>query len=159
MLSPQLGASSLPHRARKVPEIDRRSVRDEEGLAIHLFVVERNGTASARGQESDCGKGVCLGNVTHVGHVKEVVVVAELPASSVRGKLGKDIRDELDVSFTKNSGRAKSARQKGRSWFPVGCKDEFLSFSLSQIVSRDPRWGLKVVVPWSGSSIRTEPFR
>lgn len=80
MVGTLVGAGGAPDGAGEVPKVDGAVVRDEEGLAVDLFVVEgRDGGGGGREEEAG-GEEVGVGDVADVGEVEEVVVVAELDA-------------------------------------------------------------------------------
>lgn len=78
-----LVASSTPDGARKVPEVHRLVVCDEEGLAVNLFMIQRSGLGCGRGQQALGSEQVGVSDVADVRVVEDVVVVAELEVGLV----------------------------------------------------------------------------
>jgi hypothetical protein len=128
-LAPLL-AGLAPDSARKVPEVDGGIIRDEEGLAVDLLVVQRPGLGGCGDEEEARREKVGVGDIADVAEVEDVVIAAHLNA---RPALSVDIDEVLEhhgVAFAEDTCWADGAGQEVAGSLAICFEDYFFGFGL-----------------------------
>jgi len=106
-------ARLVPYRTRKVPEVYRLSVGDEEGFAVDTLVVERNaGEAFVGMEERDSSEHVAVCDILDVGEVEQVGVLADLELGLSFAVCAYHLREQLYVAFAEDTSGTDGAGQE-----------------------------------------------
>lgn len=103
----------MPDFARKVPEVNRLAIGDEEGLTIHTLCVQRDGGQNFVGmKESQNSEDVTMGNILNICKVEQVCVVADLELGLSFAVCGDHLGKQLNITFAEDACRTDSAGQE-----------------------------------------------
>jgi len=113
----------MPHRTRKVPEVDWLAIRDEEGLPIDALAVEGCGWQHfVCLEQRNESKYMTVCNVSDICEIKHVVVVADLELGLPFAVGSDHLGEDLDIAFANDACRSDGAGEEV-FWLAVGFED------------------------------------
>lgn len=103
----------MPDFARKVPEVNRLAIGDEEGLTIHALCVQRDGGQNfVDMEESQNSEDVTMGDILNIRKIEQVCVVADLKLGLSLAARGDHLGKQLNVALAEDACRTDSAGQE-----------------------------------------------
>lgn len=122
----------VPNQPRKVPKVNGTIVGDEKRLAVDFFIIKRGCGGVIGGEQGARREEVGVGDVLHVGKVKEVVIVAHLVPVAAFAVDVDDVEGCLDVAFADDTGWADGCGQEFGVVDAIGVEDDLFGSSLAK---------------------------